>query len=248
MYTEFSKCKFFIREVHFLGNVVSKKGIHIDPTKNKSNQELGSTKNTNQSVPIFRPYWLLPEIYRELLYDNQTSNCIDTEGCEVYMWRQAGECIPEIKKMLCSTLILSLPEVTKDFVIYCNASHQGLGCVLMKTDKVIVYASRQLKVHETNYTTHDLELGAVIFSLRIWRHYLYGKKCTIFIDYKSLQHIIDQKELNMRKWRWIKLLNDYEYEIHYHHGKANVVADKLEHVKPSHIRALTMTLHSNLCT
>ena len=101
--------------------------------------------------------------------------------------------------MLCSALILSLPEVNKDFVIYCDASHQGLGCVLMKTDKVIVYASRQIKVHETNYTTHDLELGAVIFSLKIWRHYLYGKKCTIFIDYKGLQHIFDQKELNMRK-------------------------------------------------
>ncbi|GJU32533.1 putative reverse transcriptase domain-containing protein [Tanacetum coccineum] len=123
--------------------------------------------------------------------------------------------------------ILALPEGNDDFVVYCDASHQGLGAVLMQREKVIAYASRQLKPHEENYTTHDLELGAVVFALKIWRHYLYGTKCIVFTDHKSLQHILDQKELNMRQRRWLELLADYDCEIRYHLGKANVVADAL---------------------
>ncbi|GKD78935.1 putative reverse transcriptase domain-containing protein, partial [Tanacetum coccineum] len=131
--------------------------------------------------------------------------------------------------------ILALPEGNDDFVVYCDASLQGLGAVLMQREKVITYASRQLKPHEENYTTHDLELGAVVFTLQIWRHYLYGTKCTMFTDHKSLQHILHQKELSMRQRRWLELLADYDCEIHYHPGKANVVADALsrkERIKP----------------
>ncbi|GKC13744.1 putative reverse transcriptase domain-containing protein [Tanacetum coccineum] len=145
--------------------------------------------------------------------------------------------------------ILALPEGNDDFVVYCDASHQGLGVVLMQREKVIAYASRQLKPHEENYTTHDLELGAVVFALKIWRHYLYGTKCTVFTDHKSLQHILDQKELNMRQRRWLELLADYDCEIRYHPGKANVVADALsrkERIKPLRVRALVMTLHPKL--
>ncbi|GJQ93651.1 putative reverse transcriptase domain-containing protein [Tanacetum coccineum] len=126
-----------------------------------------------------------------------------------------------------SVPLLALPEGSKDFVVYYDASHKGLGAVLMQREKVIVYASQQLKVHEKNYTTHDLELGSVIFALKIWRHYLYGTRCTVFTDHKSLQHILDQKELNMRQRRWLELLSDYDCDIHYHPGKANVVADAL---------------------
>nr|GEU62573.1 putative reverse transcriptase domain-containing protein [Tanacetum cinerariifolium] len=130
-----------------------------------------------------------------------------------------------IKQKLCSAPILALPEGSKDFVIYCDASIKGLGTVLMQREKVIAYGSRQLKVHEKNYTTHDLELGAVVFALKILRHYLYGTKCTMFTDHKSLQHILDQKELNMRQRHWLELLSDYDCKICYHPGKANVVAD-----------------------
>ncbi|GJY08231.1 putative reverse transcriptase domain-containing protein [Tanacetum coccineum] len=139
-----------------------------------------------------------------------------------------------------SAPILALPEGSKDFIAYCDASKKGLGAVLMQREKVIAYASRQLKIHEKNYTTHDLELGAVVFALKIWRHYLYGTKCTVFIQVvppkiwrhylygtKSLQHILNQKELNMRQRRWLELLSDYDCEIRYHPGKANVVADAL---------------------
>nr|GEX03703.1 hypothetical protein [Tanacetum cinerariifolium] len=121
-----------------------------------------------------------------------------------------------IKQKLCSALILDLPEASEDFVVYCDASHKGLGDVLMKREKVIAYASRQLKIYEKNYTIHDLQLGSVVFALKIWRHYLYGTKCTVFNDHKSLQHNLDQKDLNMRQRRWLELLSDYDFDIRYH--------------------------------
>ncbi|GJX07100.1 putative reverse transcriptase domain-containing protein [Tanacetum coccineum] len=154
-----------------------------------------------------------------------------------------------IPKKLCSAPILALPKVLENFIVYCNASHKGLGAVLIQNEKVIAYASRQLKIHEKNYTTHDLELRAVVFALKIWRHYLYGIKCTVFTDHKSLQHILDQKELNMRQRRWLELLSDYDCEIRYHPGKANVVADALsrkERIKPLRVPTLVMTIGLNL--
>ncbi|GJV18820.1 putative reverse transcriptase domain-containing protein [Tanacetum coccineum] len=115
-----------------------------------------------------------------------------------------------LKHKLCSALILALLKGSENFVVYCDASHKGLGDVLMQREKVIVYASHQLKIHEKNYTKHDLELRAVVFTLKMWRHYLYGTKCTVFTDHKSLQHILDQKELNMRQRRWLELLKKEE--------------------------------------
>ncbi|GJT17840.1 putative reverse transcriptase domain-containing protein [Tanacetum coccineum] len=154
-----------------------------------------------------------------------------------------------LKQKLCSAPILALLEGSEDFITYCDASKKGLGAVLMQREKVIAYASRQLKIHEKNYTTHDLELGAVVFALKIWRHYLYGTKCTVFTDHKSLQHILNQKELNMRQRSWLELLSDYDCEIRYHLGKANVVADALsrkERDQPLRVRALVMTIGLDL--
>ncbi|GJR82076.1 putative reverse transcriptase domain-containing protein [Tanacetum coccineum] len=114
---------------------------------------------------------------------------------------------------------MALPEGSEDFVVYCDASHKGLGAVLMQREKVIAYASRQLKICKKSYTTHNLELGSVVFALKIWRHYLYGTKCTVFTDHKSLQRILDQKELNMRQCCWLELLSDYDCDIRYHPGE-----------------------------
>ncbi|GKB27350.1 retrotransposon protein, putative, ty3-gypsy subclass [Tanacetum coccineum] len=153
------------------------------------------------------------------------------------------------KKKLWEAPILALPEGNEDFVVYCDASHQCLGAVLIQREKVIAYASRQLKPHEENYTTYDLELGEVVFALKIWRHYLYGTKCTVFTDHKNLQHILDQKELNMRQRHWLELLVDYDCKIRYHPGKANVVTDALsrkEQIKPLRVKSLVMTIHPNL--
>ncbi|GJX35455.1 putative reverse transcriptase domain-containing protein [Tanacetum coccineum] len=154
-----------------------------------------------------------------------------------------------LKDKLCNAPILALLKGPEDFLVYCDASSLGLGCVLMQRGKVIAYASRQLKIHEKNYTTHDLELGVVIFALKIWKHYLYRTKSTIYTNHKSLQHIFSQKELNMRQRHWIELFSDYNCKIRYHPGKANIVADALsrkERVKPKRIRAMNMTLQSSI--
>ncbi|GJU09354.1 putative reverse transcriptase domain-containing protein, partial [Tanacetum coccineum] len=153
-----------------------------------------------------------------------------------------------LKEKQCNAPVSALPDGPNDFVVYCDASNQGFGCVIMQRGKVI-YASRQLKIHEKNYTTHDLELGAVVVALKTWRHYLYGMKSVIYIDHKSLHYLFEHKELNMRQRRWIELLSDYECEIKYHPGKVNVVADALsrkERLKPRRVCAMSMTIQSGL--
>ena len=112
-------------------------------------------------------------------------------------------------------------------MIYCDASTVGLGCVLLQQGKVVAYASRQLKQHEWNYPAHDLELVAVVFALKTWRHYLYGEKFEVYSDHKSFKYIFTQNDMNSRQRRWIETLEDYDLALHYHLGKVNVVADAL---------------------
>ncbi|WVZ75863.1 hypothetical protein U9M48_023887 [Paspalum notatum var. saurae] len=140
-----------------------------------------------------------------------------------FIWtkeRQAA--FDELKKRLTKVPMLTLPDLTKSFIVYYDASKEGLGYVLMQEGKVIAYATRQLRKHEVNYPTHDLELAAVVHALKIWRHYLFGNRCEIYTDHKSLKYIFTQNELNMRQRRWLELIKDYDLEIHYHPRKANV--------------------------
>ena len=111
--------------------------------------------------------------------------------------------------------------------MYCDASRGGLGCVLMQSERVVAYGSRQLKNHEQNYPTHDSELAAIVFALKIGHHYLHGKQFEVFLDHKSLRYIFTQRDLNMRQRKWMEYLEDYDFTLHYHPGKANVVADAL---------------------
>ncbi|KAI3773911.1 hypothetical protein L1987_48450 [Smallanthus sonchifolius] len=155
----------------------------------------------------------------------------------------------ELKARLTQAPVLALPEGNEDLVVYSDALGKGLGCVLMQRGKVIGYASRQLNIHEVNYSTHDLELAVVVFALKIWRQYLYGVKCTIYSDHKSLKYFFEQKELNMRQRRWLELLKDYDCEILYHPGKANVVADALsrkEESTPIRIKACQLIITPDL--
>ncbi|GJU93668.1 putative reverse transcriptase domain-containing protein [Tanacetum coccineum] len=223
LYAKFSKCEFWLQEVQFLGHVVNRDGL------------AGYYRRFIENFSkIAKPLTLL------------------TQKNKTYVWgNEQDEAFRILKEKLCNAPVLALPDGPDDFVVYCDASKQGFGCVLMQRGKVIAYASRQLKKHEKNYTTHDLELGAVVFALKIWRHYLYGTKSVIYTDHKSLQYIFDQKDLNMRQRRWIELLSDYECEIKYHPGKANVVADALsrkERLKPRRVRAMSITIHSGLKT
>ena len=132
-----------------------------------------------------------------------------------------------LKRRLTSALILIVPEQGQRYTVYCDASKDGLGCVLMQSGRVVAYGSRQLKNHEKNYLTHDLELAAIVFALNIWRQYLYGEQFEVFSDHKSLKYIFTQRDLNMRQCRWMEYLEDYDFTLHYHPDKENVVVDAL---------------------
>ncbi|GJU24461.1 putative nucleotidyltransferase, ribonuclease H [Tanacetum coccineum] len=249
LYAKFSKCEFWIPKVQFLGHVIDSRGIHVDPAKIESIKDWASLKTPTE----IRQFLDLAGYYRRFIEGFSkiaTSMTKLTQKGIKFDWGEKEEnAFQLIKQKLCSAPILALPEGSEDFVVYCDASHKGLGVVLMQQEKVIAYASRQLKVHEKNYTTHDLELGSVVFALKLWRHYLYETRCIVFTDQKSLQHILDQNELNMRQRRWLELLSDYDCDIRYHPGKANVVADALSHkerIEPLRVRALVMTIGLDL--
>ena len=147
-----------------------------------------------------------------------------------------------MKAFFIETPVLTQSAYGKEYVIFSDASLNELGCVLMQEGKVVAYASRQLKPHEKNYRTHDLEFATIVFALKIWRHYLYGEKCFIYIDHKSLKHLPSQRELNLRQRRWMKLIKDYDCVIDYHPGKANVVANALSRKSIQTVRALNAHL------
>ncbi|GJT98649.1 putative reverse transcriptase domain-containing protein [Tanacetum coccineum] len=224
------------------------KGVHVDPAKIEAIKNW-ATPTTPTEVKQFLG---LAGYYRRFIEGfSLISKPLTklTQKNKKYEWgKDEEEAFELLKQKLCCAPILALPEGSEDFVVYCDASLKGFGVVLIQREKVIAYAFRQLRTHKDNYTTHDLELGAVVFALRLWRHYLYGTKCVVYTDHKSLQYILDQKELNMRQRRWIELLSDYDCEIRYHPGKANVVADALSRKErePIRVRALVMTVHPNL--
>lgn len=227
LYAKFSKCEFWLNQVAFLGHVVSADGIIMDPSK----VEAITKWPRPTTVTEIRSFLGLAGYYRRFVEGFSKLALPLTQLMrkgEKFVWTDEREkSFEELKRRLVSTPILTLPSGSGGFQIYSDASKKGLGCVLMQHEKVIAYASRQLKPYEENYPTHDLELAAVVFALKIWRHYLYGESCDIFTDHKSLKYIFTQRELNMRQRRWLELLKDYDTNIQYHPGKANVVADAL---------------------
>ncbi|KAA0040695.1 pol protein [Cucumis melo var. makuwa] len=237
LYAKFSKCEFWLKQVSFLGHVVSKAGVSVDPAK----IEAVTGWARPSTVSEVRSFLGLAGYYRQFVENFSriaTPLTQLTRKGAPFVWSKACEdSFQNLKQKLVTAPVLTVRDGSGSFVIYSDASKKGLGCVLMQQGKVVAYASRQLKSHEQNYPTHDLELAAVVFALKIWRHYLYGEKIQIFTDHKSLKYFFTQKELNMRQRRWLELVKDYDCEILYHPGKANVVADALSR-KVSHSAAL----------
>ncbi|KAM1242836.1 hypothetical protein ACFX2G_035146 [Malus domestica] len=238
LYAKFSKCQFWLDQVSFLGHVVSAQGVLVDP------QKIAAVENWEQprTVTEVRSFLGLAGYYRRFVKDFSTIALPLTKLTRKdipFVW--SSECeqsFQQLKYLLTHAPVLALPDDGGNFEIYSDASLNGLGCVLMQHDKVIAYASRQLKPHEKNYPTHDLELAAIIFALKIWRHYLYGEKCKIFTDHKSLKYIFNQPNLNLRQRRWVELLSDYDCTIEYHPGRANSVADALSRKSHGQLNAI----------
>ncbi|GKD02057.1 putative reverse transcriptase domain-containing protein [Tanacetum coccineum] len=247
--TRYGHFEFTLREVQFLRHVINGDGIHVDHSKIEAVKNWKASRTPSKVCSFFG----LAGYNRRFIEDfSKIAKLLTvlTQKSKTYDWdEEQKNAFQTLKDKLCNALVLAFPDGIKDFMVYCDASGLGLGCVLMQRSKLIAYASRQLKIHDKNYTTHDLELGAVVFALKIWRHYLYGTKSVIYTNHKSLQHIFSQKELNMRQRHWIEIFSDYDCEIRYHPSKANVVADVLsrkERVKPKRVRAINITLQSSI--
>jgi len=207
--------------------VISKDGVAVDPVKVES-----VTEWQQLTTPIeVRSFLGLAGYYRKFIegFSKLALPLTKLTGKnEKFVWNEKCEqSFQELKRRLTTAPVLILPDPKRPFEVYCDARGQGLGCVLMQERRVVAYGSRQLHPHEVNYPTHDLELAAVVFALKIWRHYLYGTRFEVFSDHKSLKYLFDQKELNMRQRRWMEFLKDYDFGLSYHPGKANLVADAL---------------------
>jgi hypothetical protein len=227
LYAKLSKCDFWLKEIKFLGHTISQAGIAVDPDKV---QEVMNWKPPT-TVRQIRSFLGLPGYYRRFIPDFSRIVKPITELLKKeakFVWGQKCEdAFHALRQHLTTASVLAQPDSSKPFNVYCDASGTGLGCVLIQDNRVIAYASRGLRPHEQNYPTHDLELAAVVHALKMWRHYLMGTHYDIFIDHKSLKYIFTQADLNMRQRRWLELIKDYDLEVHYHPGKANVVADAL---------------------
>ncbi|WVZ84512.1 hypothetical protein U9M48_031541 [Paspalum notatum var. saurae] len=246
LYAKFSKCAFWLKEVSFLGHILSKKGVAVDPSKVES---VLNWKQT-ETVTKIRSFLGLAGYYRRFIKDfSKTAKPMTslTKKNAKYSWSpNCEEAFQSLKRSLTTAPVLAQPDVTKPFDVYCDASGNGLGCVLMQEGRVVIYASRQLRKHEANYPTHDLELAAVVHTLKIWRHYLLGNTCHIYTDHKSLKYILTQPELNMRQRRWLELIKDYDLEIHYHPGKANLDIELRKRIlDEAHTSMFTMHPGSN---
>jgi hypothetical protein len=227
LYAKFSKCAFWLKEIQFLGHVLSAKGIVVDPNKVKDILEwkLPTTVHQVRSFLGLAGYFhrFIPN-FSKIVKPITSLLKNDTK----FDWSsKCNEAFEQLKVLLTTTPVLAQAVIEKPFYVYCDASGSGLGCVLMQEGRVIAYASRQLRRHEEHYPTHDLVLAAVVHALKIWHHYLLGNTCHLYTDHKSLKYIFTQSELNMRQRRWLEIIKDYDLEIHYHLGEANVVADAL---------------------
>jgi hypothetical protein len=234
LYAKFSKCDFWLKEVQFLGHILSENGISVDPSKIPQVMEWKAPTYVSE----IRSFLGLAGYYRRFIPDFSKIAKPMTQFLEKeHKFAWTAECettFRTLRTLLTTTPVLAQPDIEKPFDVFCDASGIRLGCVLMQDGKVIAYASRQLRKHEANYPTHDLELDAVVHALKIWRHYLLGNVCNIFMDHKSLKYIFTQPELNMRQRRWFELIKDYNLQVHSHPGKANIVADDESEVTLPH--------------
>jgi hypothetical protein len=236
LYAKLNKCEFWLKEVSFLGHIISEGGISIDSSKVKG----VLSWNTPQNVSDIRSFLGLAGYYRRFTERFSEISKPMTELLEkgkTFEWTPRHEAsFQELKKRLTTSPVLTMPDMEKPFSIYCDASGQGIGYVLMQDGHVVAYASRQLRKHEEKYLTHDIELVTVVHALKIWRHYFIGKRCEVYSDHKSLKYIFTQQDLNVSESRWLELIKDYDLGINYHRGKASVVADALS--RRSHLNML----------
>jgi len=231
LYAKRSKCEFWLEEVSFLGHVVSNGGNVVDPSKVKD------VLNWKPPIDVseIHSFLGLAGYYRRFIKGfsklTKPMTALLQKNAKFVWSDKCQASFEEFKKRLTTAPMLVLLDLSKSFSIYCDTSHLGLGYVLIQNGRVVANASRQLRKHELNYPTHDLELAVAVHALRIWRHYLIGHKSDIYTDHKSFKYVFTQTDPNLRQRWWLELIKDYDIEVHYHPRKANVMADALSRKK-----------------
>ena len=206
LYAKFSKCEIWLTEVRFLGHVVSASGVPVDPEKVKAMMSWERPK----SVFKIRSFLGLARYYRRFIEDFSRLAAPMTR----LTWKEVKfdwddrceEAFQELRRRLTTAPIMIVLDRGQRYTVYCDASRTELGCVLMQSRRVVAYGSRQLKNHEHNYPTHDMELAAVVFTLKIWHHYIYGEQFEVYSDHKILKYIFTQRGLNKRQRRCMEFL------------------------------------------
>ncbi|WVZ67296.1 hypothetical protein U9M48_016395 [Paspalum notatum var. saurae] len=219
LYAKFGKCAFWLKEVAFLGHILSAKGVFVDPGKVEDVLNWKQPQSVTRDTEFSWFSGLLPPLHQRFLKNSKAYDSINPKKCKVCVEPKMRRSIWNIEEAPDFGTVTAQPDITKPF--------DRPRLCSMQEGRVIAYASRQPRKHEVNYPTHDLELLAVVYAPKKWRHYLLGNTCHIYTDHKSLKYIFTQPELNMRQRRWLELIKDYDLEVHYHPGKANVVADAL---------------------
>jgi hypothetical protein len=227
LYAKFSKCDFFQKQIHYLGHVLSKEGVAVDPDKIRSIMEWPTPKD----VSDIRSFMGLAGYYRRFIKDFSKIGCpitaLQKKGKKFLWTQQCEERFQTLKHLLTHAPVLKIADPEADFLVCTDACKEGLGGVLMQEGKVICYESRKLNEHEVNYVTHDLELAAIVHALKMWRHYLLGRKFILMTNHSGLRYLFDQPKLNTRQARWMALLSEFDFEIKHIKGKENKVVNAL---------------------
>jgi hypothetical protein len=240
LYAKFSKCDFFQKQIHYLGHVLSKEGVVVDPDNIRSIMEWPTPKD----VSDIRSFMGLAGYYRRFIKDFSKIGCpitaLQKKGKKFLWTQQCEERFQTLKHLLTHAPVLKIADPEADFLVCTDACKEGLGGVLMQEGNVICYESRKLNQHEVNYVTHDLELAAIVHALKMWRHYLLGRKFVLMTDHCGLRYLFDQPKLNTRQARWMALLSEFDFEIKHIKGKENRVADALSRsMRTIHLAAVS---------
>jgi hypothetical protein len=246
LYAKFSKCEFFQKKIHYLGHVLSEEGVAVDPNKIRSIMEWPIPKDVSDIISFMG----LAGNYRRFIKGFSEIGCPITtlwkKGTKFTWTQKCEERFQTLKHLLSHAPVLKIVDLEVDFLMCTDACKEGLRGVLMQGGSVVCYESRKLNEHEVNYVTHDLELAAIVHALKMWRHYLLGRKFVLMTDHCGLRYLFDQLKLNARQARWMALLSEFDFEIKHIKGKENRVAIALSRsMKTIHLAA-TSTCETNV--
>jgi hypothetical protein len=240
IYAKFSKCDFFQKQIHYLGHVISEEGVAIDPDKIISIMEWPTPKD----VSDIGSFMGLEEYYKRFIKGFSKIGCpitaLQRKGVKFIWTPECEERFQTIKHLLTHVPMLKIVDPDNDFHMFTNVCKEGLGGFPMQEGSIVCYEYQKLNEHEVNYVTRDLELAAIMHTLKMWRHYLLGRKFVLMIDHCGLWHLFDQPKLNSKQARWMALLSEFDLEIKHIKGKENKVVNALSRsMKTIHLAAVS---------